>query len=193
MQTAIHTRSTSEVFVTADAPGDDGPTGESEIRARLGTHLAHLWRYGVMLSHRRDVADDLVQATVVRALERAWQFEAGTRLDSWLLSILRSIWLNEVRARRVRVGEGVVDADGALSFDGARHAEMHVLANQMLRFADALPETQKTAVRLVCVEGLSYREVADQTGVPIGTVMSRLAAARTKLADSAAPAFSVAL
>jgi len=124
-----------------------------------------------------------VQATCVRALERAGQFVAGTRMDRWLLSILHSIWLNEVRAQRVRQGQGQVDADGALSFDGESVAQTHVLAAQVIRRVDALPETQRETVFLAYVEGLSYREVADVLQVPIGTVMSRLAAARAKLAE----------
>jgi len=119
----------------------------------------------------------------VRALERAGQFVPGTRMDRWLLSILHSIWLNEVRSRRVRHGQGLVDADNALSFDGEYAAQTHVLAAQVIRRVDALPETQRETVFLAYVEGLSYREVADVLDVPIGTVMSRLAAARAKLAE----------
>ncbi|WP_411740584.1 MULTISPECIES: RNA polymerase sigma factor [Pseudomonas] len=145
--------------------------------------MARLWRYGLLLSRQRHVADDLVQATCVRALERAGQYVAGTRMDHWLLSILHSIWLNEVRARRVRQGQGCVDADQALSFDGEAVAQTHVLAAQVIRRVDALPETQRETVFLAYVEGLSYREVAEVLQVPIGTVMSRLAAARAKLAE----------
>jgi len=119
----------------------------------------------------------------VRALERAGQYEPGTRMDRWLLSILHSIWLNEVRAQRVRQGQGQVDADQALAFDGESVAQTHVLAAQVIRRVDALPEAQRETVFLAYVEGLSYREVADVLQVPIGTVMSRLAAARAKLAE----------
>lgn len=129
------------------------------------------------------MAEDLVQATCVRALERAGQFAPGTRMDRWLMSILHSIWVNEVRARRVRQGQGLVDCDNALSFDGEYMAQTHVLASQVIRRVDALPEAQREAVFLAYVEGLSYREVADVLQVPIGTVMSRLAAARLKLAE----------
>lgn len=160
---------------------------EDDIRAGLSQHLTRLWRYAVVLSRQRDVADDLVQATCVRALERAGQFIAGTRLDRWLFSILHSIWLNEVRSRRVRMGQGFVDADETLVFDGARETETHILAGQVLRQVQALPEAQRTAVFLAYVEGLSYREVAEVLDVPIGTVMSRLAAARTKLAEAVGP------
>lgn len=119
----------------------------------------------------------------MRALERAGQYEPGTRMDRWLLSILHSIWLNEVRAQRVRQGQGQVDADQTLSFDGESVAQTHVLAAQVIRRVDALPEAQRETVFLAYVEGLSYREVADVLQVPIGTVMSRLAAARAKLAE----------
>lgn len=154
-----------------------------DIRAELGQHLTRLWRYGLVLSRQPHVADDLVQATCVRALERAGQFIPGTRLDRWLLSILHSIWLNEVRSQRVRQGQGFVDAESTLSFDGEHQAQSQVLASQVLKRVNALPEAQRETVFLAYVEGLSYREVADVLNVPIGTVMSRLAAARLKLAE----------
>lgn len=153
-----------------------------EVRAGLSQHLSRLWRYAFVLCHRRDVAEDLVQATCVRALERAVQFTPGTRLDRWLFAILHSIWLNDVRAWRIRQGQGFVDAEAVLVVDGAGQAESHVLAGQVLRQVQALPEAQREAVFLAYVEGLSYREVAELLDVPIGTVMSRLAAARAKLA-----------
>ena len=158
---------------------------QEDIRAGLSRELARLWRYAVVLSRQRDVADDLVQATCVRALERAGQYAPGTRLDRWLFSILHSIWLNEIRSRRVRMGQGFVDADESLVFDGAQQAETHILASQLLRQVQALPEAQRSAVFLAYVEGLSYREVAAVLDIPIGTVMSRLAAARAKLAEGA--------
>lgn len=148
----------------------------------LREHLARLWRYGLVLSARPDVAEDLVQATCLRALERAEQFRAGTNLDRWLFSILHSIWVNEVRARQIREGAGFVDPEETLAFDGVRHMDNGLLAAQVLREVAMLPEAQRGVVFLVYVEGLSYREAADVLGVPIGTIMSRLAAARDTLA-----------
>jgi RNA polymerase sigma-70 factor, ECF subfamily len=156
-------------------------TGLQEVKAGLAPNLARLWRYGLVLSGARDVADDLVQATCVRAIERADQFQSGTRLDRWLFAILRSIWLNELRARRVREGGGFVDASEALVVDGAGEIETNILAAQVLREVGGLPEAQREAVLLVYVEGLSYREAAEVLAAPIGTVMSRLAAARATL------------
>lgn len=156
-------------------------TSQLEVRAGLVSHLARLWRYGLVLSGRRDVAEDLVQATCVRALERSRQFALGSRLDRWLFSILRSIWLNEIRSRRIRQGEGVVDAETSLTFDGAHEIETNILAHQVLRHVQMLPQAQRETVFLTYVEGLTYRDAAEMLEVPIGTVMSRLAAAREAL------------
>ncbi|PWC39420.1 RNA polymerase sigma factor [Azospirillum sp. TSO35-2] len=170
------------------APVTGGGTiaSEAEVRQGLSANLARLWRYGLVLSRQRDVADDLVQQTCLRALERHAQFKPGSRLDNWLFAILNSIWLNEVRSRRVRLGQGFVEAETILEIDGAQAAESRVMANQLLRRVNDLPEAQRTAVFLAYVEELSYREVATILDIPIGTVMSRLAAARAKLAQATA-------
>lgn len=148
----------------------------------IAGELPRLWRYGLVLSGNRDTAEELVQATCVRALERAHQFAEGTRLDRWLISILHSIWLNEIRSRKVRQGQGLVDADAALVFDGLRATETNILAAQVLRQVQDLPEAQRETLYLVYAEGMTYREAAGILAVPIGTVMSRLAAARARLA-----------
>jgi RNA polymerase sigma-70 factor, ECF subfamily len=153
-----------------------------EVRAGLEPSLARLWRYALVLSKARDTADDLVQATCLRAIERADQFVPGTRVDRWLFAILRSIWLNEIRSQRVREGGGFVDAEGALTTDGAREIEMNITAAAVLRAIDRLPEAQRETVLLVYGEGYSYAEAAATLGVPIGTIMSRLAAGRAALA-----------
>src|SRR5260221_7886645 len=123
--------------------------GQDEVRSGLAGLLARLWRYGLVLSGNRDAAEDLVQATCVRALERSHQFEAGTRLDRWLFSILPSIWLNEIRAARYRQGEGPVDAESTLVFDWIRGIEKNILAAQVLKEVQSLPEAQREAVFLV--------------------------------------------
>jgi RNA polymerase sigma-70 factor, ECF subfamily len=153
-----------------------------EVRDGLEPSLARLWRYALVLSRARDVADDLVQATCLRAIERADQFIPGTRVDRWLLAILRSIWLNEVRARRVREGGGFVEAETVLTTDGVREMETNITASAVLRAIDQLPEAQRETVLLVYGEGYTYAEAAAALSVPIGTVMSRLAAARAALA-----------
>lgn len=167
---------------------DTAGRSHDPVMAGMATELPRLWRYGLVLSGNRDTAEDLVQATCLRALERSHQFQAGTRLDRWLISILHSIWLNEIRSRKVRQGQGLVDADAVLVFDGLASTETNILAGQVLREVQALPEVQRETVYLVYVEGMSYREAADVLAIPIGTVMSRLSAARTRLAGLGAEA-----
>lgn len=152
------------------------------VRAGLPRLLSRLWRYGLVLSRDEATAEDLVQAACVRAIERAEQFRPGTRLDRWVFAILRSIWLNELRGRRIRQGAGTVEAAEVLIYEGQRHLEQHILAGQVLTEVQRLPEVQRETLFLVYVEGLSYQEAADALQIPIGTVMSRLTAARAKLA-----------
>ena len=154
-----------------------------EVRAGLEPCLARLWRYALVLSRASDAAEDLVQATCLRAIERADQFAPGTRLDRWLFAILRSIWLNEIRARKIREGGGFVDAEDVLSSDGEHEIETNILASQVLKAIGRLPEAQRETVLLVYAEGYSYAEAASALNVPIGTVMSRLATARAAVAD----------
>ncbi|MEO8667591.1 MAG: RNA polymerase sigma factor [Bauldia sp.] len=163
-------------------------SSDEPVAKGLPAELKRLWRFGLVLSRSRDTAEDLVQATCIRALERSHQFIPGTRLDRWLFSILHSIWINDVRSRRVRMGGGQVDAETALVFDGAQSMETNILAGQVLRSVEALPDAQRETVFLVYVEGLTYREAAEFLNVPIGTIMSRLATARGRLADLAADA-----
>ncbi|QIG51017.1 RNA polymerase sigma factor [Nordella sp. HKS 07] len=161
-------------------------SAHNAVMTGIATYLNRLWRYGLVLSGNRTAAEDLVQATCVRALEKSHQFEPGTRLDRWLFSILHSIWLNERRAERYRRGEGLVDPESALIFDGIKEIETNILARRVLREVQSLPEAQRETVFLVYVEGLTYREAAEILAVPIGTIMSRLAGARAKLAWLAA-------
>jgi len=154
---------------------------QGDVRGGIAVMLPRLWRYGLVLSGARDVADDLVQATCLRAIERAPQFQPGTRLDHWLFAILRSIWLNELRSRRVREGGGFVDAAEGLVFDGARAIQSNILASQVLTAISRLPEAQREVVLLVYADGFTYQEAAALVGAPIGTIMSRLAAARVTI------------
>jgi RNA polymerase sigma-70 factor (ECF subfamily) len=160
-----------------------GAAHHEVVIAELPSLLSRLWRYGLVLARNREAAEDLVQATCVRALERSSQFETGTRLDRWLFTILRSIWINQLRAQRVRLGQGVVDPEEALISDGVREIETNIFAAQVFREVLELPESQREAVLLVYVEGLTYREAAEVLKVPVGTIMSRLAAARVKLSE----------
>ncbi|MEO0401594.1 MAG: RNA polymerase sigma factor [Pseudomonadota bacterium] len=140
-----------------------------------------LWRYAVSLTGRRDWADDLVQTACLRALDKADQFEPGTHLDRWLFRMTQRVWLNELRSRKVRTGGGLVPVEDIDLPDKSPGAETNILARDVLNRVNALPEAQRQSVVLVYVEGFSYKEAAEIMEIPIGTVMSRLAAARKRL------------
>ncbi len=103
-------------------------------------------------------------------------------MDSWMFKIVQNIWLDGKRRDRTRGTE--VDPDLTVISDGgvgARRAEDRMTLERVRESVDTLPSEQRLVLALVAIEGLSYREVADMLGVPIGTVMSRLARARARL------------
>lgn len=144
--------------------------------------LTRLWRFAYSLSGSADLADDLVQETCVRALNKAPQFEQGTRLDSWTFTILRSIWLNDLRARKVRLGAGVLPVEEIDLPDQSPTQEMNIFTSQVVEHVMALPDAQRETVFLVYAEGFSYHEASEILDIPIGTIMSRLSTARRNLA-----------
>lgn len=163
-----------------------------ELRARMVAILPRLRRFAYALTGSAEQGDDLVQETCLRALSRVDRWQPGTRLDSWMYRIAQNIWLDRVRATKVR-GEVVdIDVVGAMpGSDGRDEMDRQLTLEAVDAALGQLPHEQRAIVALVCIEGLSYREAADITGVPIGTVMSRLARARQALhaiLDDPAPA-----
>lgn len=156
-------------------------TSHKFVRENMGAIYPRLWRYAVALSGRRDWGDDLAQTTCVRALDKAEQFEVGTHLDRWMFRMCQRIWLNELRARKVRTGGGLMPIEEVDLADSTPGTEVNILARQVLTEVNALPEGQRQSVLLVYVEGFSYKEAAEIMEIPVGTVMSRLAGARKKL------------
>ncbi len=96
--------------------------------------------------------------------------------------MLHNLWINELRSRKVRTGEGLVAVEETPIVDAKPDAESNIFTTQVLNAVNTLPEAQRACVMLAYVEGYRYHETADILGVPIGTVMSRLSAARAKLA-----------
>ena len=126
-------------------------------------------------------ADDLVQAACERALARRHQFQEGTRFDSWMFRIVQTIWIDQRRARAVRKEESEVTEVLTGSDEPMRRIEARLALNEVRRAVDRLSPEQRTALLLVTVEGLSYKEAAEVVQVPVGTIMSRLARARLAL------------
>jgi len=143
--------------------------------------LPRLRRFARGLAGAAADADDLVQAACERALARAHQFEEGTRFDSWMFRIVQTIWIDQLRAREVRKEDGDV-AEERLGSDAAvRRVEARLALAEVRQAIQLLPPDQRTVLMLVTVEGLSYKEAATVADVPVGTIMSRLARARTAL------------
>lgn len=151
------------------------------VHTQIIALLPRLRRFAASLTGNLSDADDLVQDTVERALKNLHRWQTGTRLDSWMYRIAQNIWIDSVRAARVRPTVNADPPESAVAFDGARAAEAKLTFADTCRALSELPAEQRAVVALVLIEGLAYREAADILGVPIGTVTSRLARAREAL------------
>lgn len=154
-----------------------------EIQGRIVELLPRLRRFAYALTGEMDRADDLVQETCARALTKASQWQAGTRLDSWMYRIAQNCWFDQMRAKKVR-GE-VMDIDRISELagsDGREVIEQRQTLQAVSQKLSQLPQDQQLLVGLICLDGMSYKEAAATLDLPIGTVMSRLARARASLA-----------
>jgi RNA polymerase sigma-70 factor, ECF subfamily len=138
--------------------------------------IPRLRRYARALAGDRIAADDLVQDTLERAWSKLHLYRRGTDLRAWLFTVMHNVYVNQLRAMRP-----------AAQFD-EEMAELALPARTdtlELRDLDAairrLPPDQREVLLLVALEEMSYDEAAGTLGIPIGTVMSRLARAREKL------------
>ncbi len=148
----------------------------------LLTLVPRLRRFARSLTRDAADADDLTQVALERALKARSQWQPGTRMDSWMLRIMRNCWIDEVRSRTRRSRTFAPEEEGigvSATVDGfERAADMQAIDQAM----NQLPREQREVIALVLVEGLSYREAADILDVPMGTVTSRLTRGRQALA-----------
>jgi RNA polymerase sigma-70 factor (ECF subfamily) len=159
---------------------------ESSVENQLVAFLPNLRRFAISLCRSRELADDLVQTACERALANAASFQQGTRFDAWMFRILRNLWIDEVRKKKTAGPQEDIEAQVDLAgASGEREAEARLTLKSVAEAIDELSEEQREVLLLVCVEELSYKEAADVLGVPIGTIMSRLARARRNLAEAA--------
>lgn len=156
-------------------------SGRSALRSGIEALLPRLRRFARGLAGNATDADDLVQAACVKALVSADGWTIGTRLDSWLYRIVHTTWLDELRRRRHRESAGLDEAEEQAGDDVVAHVEARLRLEEVERLMADLPVEQRAVMLLICVEGLGYREAAAVLGVPVGTVMSRLARARAAL------------
>lgn len=162
---------------------------EAEVRP----HLDALYSTALRLTRSPVDAEDLVQDTLVRAYRFYDRFEAGTNFKAWLLRIQMNAFVNRYRrAARERqvfdgpmatpVGEGVMSRSTMRGLvDPVGDAQRRIIAQEINRAFEELSDDARAMVLLADVEELSYKEIAEVIGCPIGTVMSRLHRARKQL------------
>jgi RNA polymerase sigma factor (sigma-70 family) len=148
----------------------------------LATHIPQLRRYARALTGDAWAADDLVQDTLERACQRWQLWAAGSDLRAWLFTLMHNLFVDGARrALRQQAGHQVPvqDVEHELVAAPAGTDQALDLQRCLLR----LPPEQREALLLVSLQDLAYEDVARITGVPVGTVMSRLSRARSRLRE----------
>ena len=152
------------------------------MRHELVGILPRLNSFACRLTGSRDDGADLVQSACQRALESVHQWRPDARLDSWMYRIIHNLWIDGLRkqnGRRTWPLESLQDAGP--SIDGRTTVDARMMLRQARKVIKALPREQRDVLQMIVVDGQSYKDTAHQLGVPVGTVMSRLARARGKI------------
>lgn len=167
-----------------------GGEATREFEETALVHLDALYRSALRLTHNRAEAEDVVQDTCLRAYRSFQRFRPGTNCRAWLFTILRNVFLNRLRqgGRETLDGDSTGWESAGESVTMASLGEnpedrffQTVLHGDVDRALKALPLVFREAVILADLEGLSYKEVSEVLGCPIGTVMSRLFRGRNLL------------
>lgn len=156
------------------------------VKQDLIALLPRLRRFALAMTKSAADADDLVQDACMRALSRQSQWDPAQPLDRWVFRILRNLWIDELRKRQVRLGQGHLPAEDATELVSPETGETQFAAQELHQQITALPEELSLVVLTVSVEGYSYAEAAKLLDIPVGTVMSRLHRARKQLAQGIA-------
>jgi RNA polymerase sigma-70 factor (ECF subfamily) len=155
------------------------PAGKCSIEELVALYYQPLYSYAFRLSGSATDAEDLTQESFCKAQLFQQQLRDPAKAKAWLFRILRNLYLHRLRSERTR-GERIdVDPNG-LPDESTRPVE-HVDVESLQRVLGELPEVFRTPVILYYFEDFSYRDIAEQMELPIGTVMSRLARAKAHL------------
>jgi RNA polymerase sigma-70 factor, ECF subfamily len=158
-------------------------------------YMPSLYSAAMRMTRNSADAEDLVQETYLKAYRAYARFEEGTNLKAWLYKILTNTYINSYRMRQRRPEETDIDdveelylyrrlggLEAARSGQSAEEAVLeHFTDDEVKAAIESLPENFRLAVLLADVEGFSYKEIAEITEVPVGTVMSRLHRGRRAL------------
>lgn len=142
--------------------------------------LPTLKRYALKLTRCAYLAEDLVQDCLARALSRRHLFHSEANIRPWLFTVMHNLHISNCRQATVRTS--FVKSQTAMASEGREAAQEHVVdLGKMYRAINTLPKEQREVIVLVTIQELSYQEAALALGIPIGTVMSRLARGREKI------------
>jgi RNA polymerase sigma-70 factor, ECF subfamily len=163
-------------------------SNRTQVSMEFSGYLDGLYSYAVVLSRNRPEAEDLVQETCLRAMER---LRPDSNIKGWLFKILRNIWLNSLRQSRIapqtfdfEAGEDHADGSAQTANDPRAVYVSNIEREQVRTAIEQLPMDFREIILLREYEELSYEEIATLLDCPVGTVVSRLARARSKLRDS---------
>ena len=155
------------------------PLPDDEFKDQLGQVIPHLRAFGRSLSGSRDLADDLVQETLLKAWAARKRFQAGTNMRAWTFIILRNLFLSQMRRARFKGEWDDITASKILAAPASQ--DRHVELGDMQRALLHLPQPQREALILVGAGGFAYEEAAEICGCAVGTIKSRVARGRVAL------------
>lgn len=148
--------------------------------AALNDCLPALHRFALQLTRNQDRASDLVQDSVERALRKAHLFD-GSNLRSWLFTICRRVFLNQIRSAKARGVSVELDDAPQSRLSSAQTQEQIMHFKDVVDAFQRLPLNDRVILSLIVIEGMKYEEAAETLDVPVGTVRSRLSRARSRL------------
>jgi RNA polymerase sigma-70 factor (ECF subfamily) len=152
----------------------------NQVYAEIEEYLPQLRRYALALSHNPVAADDLVQESVTRALTKSRLFKDGTNLRAWLFTIMHNVHISN--ARRYKYIGAPIDPDiAAATLSTQAGQEEPLVLKAVEKAMESIPDTQRVAVILAGVEGMSYEEISEHLNVPVGTIKSRVSRGREAL------------
>ena len=145
--------------------------------------IPRLRRYAVALTGNREAADDLIQDTLERAWRKRALWQPGTDLRAWLFTVMHNVHVNVMRAAHPveSLDEQEIDSERAEALSSSSSAESAVVLSELRAALGRLSDEHRQVILLVGLEQMSYGETAAILGIPIGTVMSRLARGRDQL------------
>ena len=155
------------------------PLSDPDFKDQLGAVIPHLRAFGRSLSGSRDLADDLVQETLLKAWAARKRFQAGTNMRAWTFIILRNLFLSQMRRARFKGEWDEITASKILAAPASQ--DRHIELGDMQRALMHLPQPQREALILVGAGGFAYEEAAEICGCAVGTIKSRVARGRVAL------------